>query len=694
MPSTSLGQGKRKVTLDARPDRIDYRDREYQPPLVSLPAQYPAQSVIDAYFPLYSKKLILDQGQEGACTGFGLAAALNYLLFRQQALRLVEQADQDLRKLEEIESVSPRMLYQMARIYDEWPGEDYEGSSCRGAMKGWFRHGVCLETRWPYRDKKQRVRFLKPATDWQRDAASRPLGAYYRINKDSIVDMQAAINEVGAIYVSATVHEGWMIGREKTLPVLGMSNKDPGGHAFALVGYTAEGFIVQNSWGPKWGYYGFAILTYQDWVQHGADAWVAVLGAPMVVSTEARTRRSASLQIVESGRSQWFWRGDRTSSAVRYQNSAVEPLSESDAYEHTVVLGNNGRPLNSFLDVADAAAAVSEAALVNPARWLAANKSTKLAIYTHGGLNDEAASIKRVRVMAPYFLENGIYPLFITWKTGFLESISGMLEDVVVRFLVPGSERPQGWFENFTQQILDARNRSIEVACQQVLVKAVWSEMKQNAEAAEGTGLSLLNSNLATLKGQVPDLEIHLVGHSAGSILLGHLLDRFASKKLTASTCTLYAPACTLAFALRHYGRAHTKKVLSKRKLYCDVMSEERERADSVGPYGKSLLYLVSRALEDVHKMPLLGMQRAWQGEAPERDLWNEVTRNDLKAWHKFAGSDVKLKVHPERMISDGLGQIPLTHGSFDNDVNIVAATLERIRGGKLAAKVERLRDF
>lgn len=36
------------------------------------------------------------------------------------------------------------MLYELARRYDEWPGEGYEGSSARGAMKGWVRHGVCL----------------------------------------------------------------------------------------------------------------------------------------------------------------------------------------------------------------------------------------------------------------------------------------------------------------------------------------------------------------------------------------------------------------------------------------------------------------------------------------------------------------------------------------------------------------------
>ena len=104
-------------TLDAMPDRIDIRDWFYQPSLTPLP---------DILVNCDSVPAILDQGNEGACTGYALAAVVNFLL----RARNVER------------SVSPRMLYEMARRYDEWPGENYEGSSARGAMKGWIAHGV------------------------------------------------------------------------------------------------------------------------------------------------------------------------------------------------------------------------------------------------------------------------------------------------------------------------------------------------------------------------------------------------------------------------------------------------------------------------------------------------------------------------------------------------------------------------
>ena len=129
-------------------------------------------------------------------------------------------------------------------------------------------------------------------------------------------------------------------------------------------------------------------------------------------------------------------------------------------------------------------------------------------------------------------------------------------------------------------------------------------------------------------------------------------------------------------------------------------MNEERERADSVGPYGKSLLYLVSRALERVHKTPLLGMEAAWSPNAEETDIWNPSTYADLKTWRDFAtggnsrDDKVRLIVHPEKTVSDGRQDIPLAHGSFDNDVAVIRETLKQIRGAKLCNDVESLRGF
>jgi hypothetical protein len=109
--------------FDAFPDRIDLRDWPYQPALAPL-----SDELVNCHL----SPEILDQGGEGACTGFALAGVINYLLAQRGLSR----------------RVSPHMLYEMARCYDEWPGEKYEGSSARGAMKGWARHGVCDRKLW------------------------------------------------------------------------------------------------------------------------------------------------------------------------------------------------------------------------------------------------------------------------------------------------------------------------------------------------------------------------------------------------------------------------------------------------------------------------------------------------------------------------------------------------------------------
>lgn len=690
MPSKEIANR----TFDARPDRVDYRDRLYNPLLRSLPDQFPEQGMVAQYLKDYTQthKLILDQGKEGACTGFGLAAVVNYLLY----LKHLEQEAKTGKKSPKMHKVSPRMLYQMARVYDEWPGEDYEGSSCRGAMKGWHRHGVCSEKLWPYRR-----RFVPPQQGWQQDAAKRPLGAYYRITKDSIADLQAAIYEVGAIYASAMVHPGWFLDECAQLPVIRQQSGETGGHAFAITGYTSQGFIVQNSWGPKWGFQGFAILTYEDWVQHGTDAWVAVLGAPMELQASLRTRSSMSLRDLANGKAEWSWRSDCISAPFDYSKTAMEPMTESQGYELTLVLGNDGRPINRFLDVEDAAAAVKETAYTLPLEWLSSQQSPKIAIYAHGGLNDEEASLKRIRVMAPYFAANNIYPLFLTWRTGFAESIAGILEDAVARFFPSSDKDPsRGWISDIKGKLREARDRSVEVACEQLLVKPIWMQMKQNAAAAvngRDAGLVMLAGHLAELKTALPKLEIHLVGHSAGSILHGHLLDRLGAKNLQVSSCSLFAPACTVGFALRHYQPAmESKQVLAKNRLFIDLLSDERELADSVGPYGKSLLYLVSRALEELHKMPLLGMQAAWTPDVAKPDLWNQRTLNEVAKWQQLATGLNPPRVHGKERarISDGQGLIRLAHGSFDNDVEVITTTLERIRGSKLKLPVESLRGF
>lgn len=264
-PVSALDAGP---VLNASKDPVDLRDRTYTPPPVSLPDLFPSDADIATRLTVYTKaELILDQGRERACTGFGLACVVNYLRWRKAGFPAT------------LDSVSPRMLYNFARRYDEYAGEDYDGSSCRGALKGWFHHGVCLEPDWPYLAQEN----APPKYGYAERSANTTLGVYYRIEIKSITDMQAAIHEVGAIYVSAFTHEGWQnvpevkkpLTDHASLSVIAFNGKPSktDDHAFALVGFNRDGFIVQNSWGKNWGCGGFAVLSYADWLTNAMDAW-------------------------------------------------------------------------------------------------------------------------------------------------------------------------------------------------------------------------------------------------------------------------------------------------------------------------------------------------------------------------------------------------------------------------------------
>lgn len=732
MPTRTFSHGIAGTrTLDARPDRVDYRDLPYLASLRSLPDRFPDPKFIRRHFDHYGERWLLDQETEGACTGFGLAAVINYLLWKkmleaESTVMLDDLREHELRRdaVWKVKSgfdpdkhqVSMRMLYQLARLYDEWPGEDYDGSSCRGAMKGWHRHGVCTRKLWKYEPGK----FTRPKKGWETEAARCPLGAYYRISKDSLVDMQAAVYEVGAIYVSAYIHAGWFPeeGREAELiddlPVLEIVDLNVGGHAFAIVGYNPVGFIVQNSWGPAWGNSGFAIMRYDDWIANGADAWVAVLGAPMEVEAGMRTRTSAKLSDHAGGKAVWSWSSQEIGGGFTYENAEVEPWREDRAYQHAVVLGNDGVPLNRFLDLERGEHALEEVAHKMPKAALGdLGPTPRIAVYAHGGLNDETVSIRRIRLLAPYFHANGIYPLFVTWRSGFLESIQGILGDAVGKiFPVHAGRFRRDWIDAAREQIDEAKDRTIEAAADQFLIKPIWEQMKQNAAAAavDDRGAALLADHLERLKVELPGLEVHLVGHSAGAIVLGHLLTAIGDR-FPVDTLSLYAPACTVPFAMRHYVPAFEEGRIGS--AHFDLLSDTSERDDEVSVYGKSLLYLVSRALETVHKMPLLGMENAWRDMPAPEEVWHRDFVGDIAEWRAFAANaglqaqvygpgadapegagDILAAGPTDTQVWDGQKRIPLNHGSFDNNVAVVTGTLERILGDALAFPVENLHGF
>ncbi|MDP1653530.1 MAG: C1 family peptidase [Rhodocyclaceae bacterium] len=669
---------RRRASLNVKPDPTDLRDRPYQPPPHSLPRIFPADADIQRFMGAYTRVgLVLDQGQEGACTGFGLACVVNYLRWRGAGLPKT------------LESVSPRMLYHFARRYDEYEGEDYDGSSCRGALKGWYRNGVCLASRWPYAAGAESL----PLAGWDKDATEQTLGVYYRIDPQAITDLQAAILEVGAIFVSSYTHKGW--DKVKTvakppkghgdLPLIVYDGRPSrrGGHAFALVGFNRTGFVIQNSWGADWGAGGFAVLGYADWLAHAMDAWVAATGVPGVVSGRLAAGAGSAAGAGVAGSTADWW-------------------NEDQAYAHSIVLGNNGH-VARFDTVDGVTRTLQNQACVQPDQWFRANAEDRkrLVLYVHGGLNSEEDALKRARAMGRYFLGNGCYPLFLVWKSGLLESLGHILEDNATAGPAGLAGGPLDWI---TDQLTDP---VIEKTIGRPFARPLWSEMKENAElaSASGRGGDLLTDALRALAGGWGDkFELHLIGHSAGSIALGRLLGSLARKDLIpcVKSVHLYAPACTVGFANRYYA-PHAEIM---RRLHLDILADPVEQDDNVAfVYRKSLLYFVSNALEADQRMPVLGMANVFD---PGYDGWDGAasTAEDLINWRtamEINGLAERLTVHAEEKIVSRIGngadveekKENASHGGFDNNVAMVATTLRRITGtAQLALPVDDLVGF
>ena len=581
--------------LNAVPDEQDLRDYPYEPALIQLRQHIPPPST----------PTVLDQGSEGACTGFGLAAVINHLL----AARGEER------------TVSARMLYEMAKKFDEWEGEGYAGSSCRGAVRGWNNMGVCSDKLAPYRDGQEG---WQPTIRQAKDARMTTLGAYYRVKK-RISDYHAALNEVGVLYASAHVHKGW----ERSSIVDGTiphRHDRLGGHAFSIVGYNGTGFFVQNSWGPDWGDRGIALWLYEDWLDNVRDAWVLRLA----LSTPQIWHLGPSAGKSEAERGRLFSRRPNRSEITGHF------VHIDDGY-----FDDRGSYWTNLATVQETAQFVA--------------KSTDydhLLLYAHGGLNSVDASARRIAAMKEVFKKNRIYPFHFMFETGLLEEI----KDVVLR--------KKDQIEDRTRGISDLTDRLIEKAAR-LPGRAIWREMKRGARSPFEEGKAGIQSIRAFFDAfgdsNASPKKVHLVGHSTGAILLAALLEALETfpedggESLLVHTCALLAPACTLDTFANVYlpllDRGASPLRIGSLVIY--NLSEDLELRDTVTPlYRKSLLYLVSNSFEDRRGERILGMQKFSNSLDPVPNATN--FRIEVSDGAEPCGN--------------GTNTASTTHGGFDND--------------------------
>ncbi|WKB55366.1 C1 family peptidase [Eleftheria terrae] len=571
-----------KPLRSARPDAIDLRDRLFIPNVSVAPAT--------ALFPGIALP-VKQQGETRACTGFALSSVVEHLLRKSGR--------------ERAPSISPYMLYSMARRYDEFPGSvEDEGSSLRGALKGWFKHGACDDALWPTGVAMPGAS-NDPDEDWWLDAVNRPLGSYYRVAVDQITDLHAALNEVGILFASAGCHPAWESGFEAphraarpngfksiwTIPWDGDRTLHPG-HAFAIVGYNEVGFLIQNSWGVQWGSYGLALLSYDDWLANAMDCWVAQLG---VVTQEHRAISRASTL--------------RTSGEGKVLLPANEVLRDRELSPFVVNVGNNGFLSNSGVfrtQVDDVRALVDLHLSEARERWGLQDQPVDVCVYAHGGIVSEQDAATVAARWVPQLYGQRIFPVFLMWETDFWTTVLNRLEDAV-----KGVPR-------LTGGLADSMKRLWNQRLERLLSRPgtlIWDEVKQNADAISGhaeAGAVLLYQHFreAVQAGQV---RLHLVAHSAGSVVHSHIVHRLVKQGMHFESLSFLAPGVRLdLFDTLVAPRLRDGSVKRYQQFHLTDRAEQDD--GSCGPYRRSILYLVSESFEGGVSTPLLGLQKYAEG--------------------------------------------------------------------------------
>lgn len=567
---SQMAKSKNKFNykLNVHRDTIDFRDSFYVPTLIEVPQEITLSDYMKKQIP------ILDQKKDGSCTGFALASVAHYLLRSRKIYK-------------DTEPVSPKMIYNLAKKYDEWSGENYEGSSCRGAMKAWHKHGICSEQLWSSIKKSKGREETTLTYERTLDAIKRPLGAYFRVNHKDIRAMHSAISEVGILYASAFVHEEWRHVNSKNFEIKFEPDKPPdsiGGHAFVIVGYDSKGFWIQNSWSSSWGKNGYAKMSYDDWLINGNDVWVARLGAPV----EIRSTKSSS-------------------KAFSLISSPINSETHFEMRPHVISIGNDGKleRQGTFGNREEDIEEIFSEHFKNiTKRW----KKKRVMFYAHGGLVNESTALQRVLDYKDFCLKNEIYPVFFIWHTGIWETLSHIIEDSQSKI------RTEGFIKDAYNFMLDRLDDGLEILLRKP-GRWFWKEMKENAigSSNKNDGGAKITMDIVKKCLGKENIGYHFVSHSAGSIFFADAVKYFSDKVSEIASCTLWAPACTMElFDKTYLPLIDTKKKIKKFALF--TLTDRFEQDDNCASlYHRSLLYLVSNSFEEGTEnaqIEILGMEK------------------------------------------------------------------------------------
>lgn len=305
-----------------------------------------------------------------------------------------------------------------------------------------------------------------------------------------------------------------------------------------------------------------------------------------------------------------------------------------------------------------------------------AGKPLPLVLYAHGGLTDEESGLEKARLHIQWWKQNGAYPIYFVWETGFCETLQQILEG--------HRQQIAGTRNLFSDKISDP---ILEGLARKLGGEKIWGAMKHSARQAssanvlgapdaEGAvpgGAYYLARRLAQFCVEHPDrLTLHAVGHSAGSVFHSHFVPQALNLGVQAfRSMHLMAPAVrTDVFKQQLLPLVGSGLGVDDLTVY--TMLDSYERDDNCGAiYRKSLLYLIHHALEPESETPILGLERSIRQDPGLKKLFG-------------IGSDAGAAsvVWSRSSEHDGCNASrSTTHGGFDDDASTMESIARRVLG-------------
>jgi C1A family cysteine protease len=196
---------------------------------------------------------VADQGETGSCVGWATADSVLRWMFVKAG------------RLEQREQLSVRFIWMAAKESDEFTTQpttfiEDDGTSLKAALDVARKYGAVPDKVLPFKTGKL---YPYSAPTFYALASKLKIKSYFNL-KTNLGNWRSWLAAHGPILTRLEVDATWDAATETRGQLAEYKPRTArGGHAIALVGYTADAFIVRNSWGRSWGDGGYAYASWK-----------------------------------------------------------------------------------------------------------------------------------------------------------------------------------------------------------------------------------------------------------------------------------------------------------------------------------------------------------------------------------------------------------------------------------------------